>query len=118
MIVERGLEEFLQKVWDGGRINGAMLRDGLIDEEYWRDYQVRSERLGSFEYLNTYGRSGDHQIGGMFVARGPGIAPGVMGRPVSTMDLAPTFAQMLGAAMQNVDGAPIGELLDSRAPTP
>ncbi|HEX7023274.1 MAG TPA: alkaline phosphatase family protein [Gemmatimonadales bacterium] len=80
--------------------------------------RAHSERLGSLEYLNTYGRSGDHQIGGMFIARGPGIAPGVMGRTVSTLDLAPTFARMLGAAMQNVDGAPIGELLDSRAPTP
>lgn len=73
--------------------------------------RASSPRLGSFEGVNTYCRTGDHQLGGMFIARGPGLAPGQLGRVVSNLDLAPTFARLMGCEMREVDGRPIPELL-------
>jgi predicted AlkP superfamily phosphohydrolase/phosphomutase len=73
--------------------------------------RATSPRVGMLEQVNTYCRTGDHQLGGMFIARGPGIQPGQLDRVVSNLDLAPTFAQMMGCAMTGVDGRPIPELL-------
>jgi predicted AlkP superfamily phosphohydrolase/phosphomutase len=73
--------------------------------------RAASPAIGELEYLNTYCRSGDHRIEGMFIARGPGIAPGRLDRVVSTMDLAPTFTKLLGSEMPAVHGRPIPELL-------
>jgi Uncharacterized conserved protein len=73
--------------------------------------RATSPKVGILEQVNTYCRTGDHQLGGMFIARGPGIRPGQLGRVVSNLDLAPTFAQMMGCAMTGVDGRPIPELL-------
>lgn len=73
--------------------------------------RVSSPAIGELEYLNSYCRSGDHRIEGMFVARGPGIAPGRLDRVVSTLDLAPTFTRLLGCEMPAVQGRPIPELL-------
>lgn len=74
--------------------------------------RASSPRLGSIEGVNTYCRTGDHQLGGMFVAGWPGLAPGKLGRVVSNLDLAPTFARLMGCEMRDVDGQPIPELLD------
>ncbi|HSE51247.1 MAG TPA: alkaline phosphatase family protein [Gemmatimonadales bacterium] len=73
--------------------------------------RATSPKVGMLEQVNTYCRTGDHQLGGMFIARGPGIRPGQLGRVVSNLDLAPTFAQMMGCEMTGVDGQPIPELL-------
>jgi predicted AlkP superfamily phosphohydrolase/phosphomutase len=73
--------------------------------------RATSPKVGMVEQVNTYCRTGDHQLGGMFVARGPGIRPGPLDRVVSNLDLAPTFAQMMGCAMTGVDGRLIPELL-------
>lgn len=70
-----------------------------------------SPRVGLVQGVNTYCRTGDHQLGGMFVARGPGIGSGRLDRVVSNLDLAPTFARMMGCEMTGVDGRPIPELL-------
>jgi predicted AlkP superfamily phosphohydrolase/phosphomutase len=72
-----------------------------------------SPRIGLIEMPNRTGRTGEHRIGGMIVARGPGIAPGELSREVSTLDLAPTFARMLDCEMPDVDGRPVEELLRS-----
>lgn len=69
-----------------------------------------SGRAGLIERINTYCRSGDHRVGGMFIAHGPGITPGEMDRVVSNLDLAPSFARFLGCEMPSVDGQPIREL--------
>ena len=73
--------------------------------------RVSSPRIGTLEAVNSYCRSGEHRIEGMLVARGPGVAAGDAGRVLSTLDLAPTFAQMLGCTMPSAGGRLIPELL-------
>ncbi|HSM60987.1 MAG TPA: alkaline phosphatase family protein [Longimicrobiales bacterium] len=76
--------------------------------------RITSPRTGTLEAVNTYCRSGEHRIEGMLVARGPGITAGRLGRVVSTLDLAPTFAAMLGCSMPPpAEGRPVRELLGS-----
>ena len=75
--------------------------------------RVRSPRIGELEATNRYCRSGEHRVEGMLVARGPGITPGNVGRVVSTLDLAPTFAGLLGCTMPSSAGRPVPELLGS-----
>jgi predicted AlkP superfamily phosphohydrolase/phosphomutase len=88
------------------RLGSTVLGSG--DEAVRR---VRSPRIGELEATNRYCRSGEHRIEGMLVARGPGIPPGHAGRVLSTLDLAPTFARLLGCTMQSAAGRPIPELL-------
>ena len=71
-----------------------------------------SNRVGLVEATNTYCRTGEHRVEGMFVARGPGIRPSRLDRVISNLDLAPTFARLLGCDMPNVDGQPVPELLN------
>ena len=73
--------------------------------------RARSPKIGAVEGGNTYTRSGEHRAGGWFVAAGPTVAPGRLGRAVSLMDLAPTFTQMLGVELDDCDGRPVAELL-------
>jgi predicted AlkP superfamily phosphohydrolase/phosphomutase len=90
------------------------LPDLLVE---WAGYAPISKiRLGSAKIGEIQGeyhhcRSGDHFPGGMFIALGPGIGTGTLGRTVSIMDFAPTFAQMLDVELEDVDGRPIHELL-------
>jgi predicted AlkP superfamily phosphohydrolase/phosphomutase len=91
-----------------------VLPDLLVE---WSDYAPISRiRLGSPRLQEIGGeyrfcRSGDHFPGGMFVAAGPGIAPGTLEHTVSIMDFAPTFCRMLGVDLPDVDGAPIEALV-------
>jgi hypothetical protein len=62
------------------------------------------------EGVNEYGRSGEHRAGGWFVAAGAGVGAGRLGREVSLLDLAPTFAQILGVELPDIDGKPIEEI--------
>jgi arylsulfatase A-like enzyme len=62
------------------------------------------------EGTNLFTRTGDHRIGGLFVADGPGIRPGALDRVVSTMDFAPTLAAMLGVPPSPGDGRVIQEI--------
>lgn len=73
--------------------------------------RVRSPRIGVVEGVNTYGRTGEHRIGGLLVARGAGIRPGPLGRTASIMDIAPTIGALLGVDMPRTDGVVIPELL-------
>jgi predicted AlkP superfamily phosphohydrolase/phosphomutase len=75
--------------------------------------RAESPRIGLIEMVNGYCRTGEHRPEGMFVARGPGLTPGALGRAVSNLDLAPTLARRLGCEMPNVDGELIPELLQS-----
>jgi predicted AlkP superfamily phosphohydrolase/phosphomutase len=72
--------------------------------------RAMSPRIGTVERENRNCRSGEHRNEGLFIARGPGIAPGRLDRTVSTMDFAPTFARMLGVEMES-DGHVIDELI-------
>jgi predicted AlkP superfamily phosphohydrolase/phosphomutase len=79
---------------------GAMLR-------------VRSPRTGLIEGRNDYGRTGEHRIGGMFIASGRRIQPGSLDEAVSVMDFAPTFSGLLGVEQPSCDGLRIPALADS-----
>ena len=103
LVVEWNLEEPLGTTAVG-------LRDGA-SKKAW------SPRIGLVEQVNHYCRTGEHLINGMFVARGPGISPGRLPDPVGTLDLAPTFARMLGCEMPSVDGHVIEALLPSNGST-
>jgi len=84
-----------------GRGTGATLRLG-------------SERIGVVEGTNRYCRTGDHRPEGLFVAVGPGVAPGRVRRTVSVMDFGPTLAGLLDVELPDTDGQPIAELLRAR----
>lgn len=73
--------------------------------------RARSPKIGMVEGTNDFSRTGDHRIGGLFIAAGPGIRPGRLGREVSVMDFAPTLCRMLGVDLPDVDGRPILDLL-------
>ncbi|MEO6446119.1 MAG: alkaline phosphatase family protein [Gemmatimonadaceae bacterium] len=73
--------------------------------------RASSPRIGVVELENRYCRTGEHRSGGVFIARGPGIQAAVLSREVRTLDLAPTFAAMIGCHMPNVDGRIIPELV-------
>jgi len=71
--------------------------------------RASSPSIGTVESENRNCRSGEHRNEGLFIAKGPGIAPGRLDRTVSTMDFAPTFARMLGVEMET-DGRIITEM--------
>jgi predicted AlkP superfamily phosphohydrolase/phosphomutase len=73
--------------------------------------RLHSDKLGELSGEYTFCRTGDHFPGGMFVAYGPGIAPGRVERTVSIMDFAPTVCSLLDAELPDVDGQPIVEIV-------
>ncbi len=77
--------------------------------------RARSPEIGIVEGANTYGRTGEHRVGGLFIAAGPGVRPGQLDRVVSTLDFAPTFGALLGIDLSDGDGQAIPELC-GRAP--
>lgn len=108
----------------GGGPNAAELPDLLIDWDVSRPVgttaagtgrgalqRAQSPRIGVIERTNRYCRTGEHRPVGLVAARGPGITPGELERSVSTLDLAPTFARMLGVEMPGVGGQVIPELV-------
>jgi hypothetical protein len=72
--------------------------------------RARSAKIGIVEGANDYGRSGEHRPGGWFVAAGPGVVRGRLEREPSLLDLAPTFARMLGVELPGAEGEVIGEI--------
>ena len=76
--------------------------------------RATSRRIGSVGGTNRYCRSGDHRRGGLFVAVGPGLAPGRLHGAVSIMDFAPTIASRLGVSLPPGAGRPIPALLVTR----
>jgi predicted AlkP superfamily phosphohydrolase/phosphomutase len=83
---------------------------------------VASPKIGEIRRGYDYCRTGDHRPGGFFVATGPGVEPGLLPRPVSIMDFAPTFCSIFDTPLEDFDGAPIPELVEAgrraRAPAP
>jgi predicted AlkP superfamily phosphohydrolase/phosphomutase len=73
--------------------------------------RARSPRIGTIEGANDYGRSGEHRPGGWLVAAGPGVEHGRLERAPSLLDLAPTFARILGVELPGADGKPIAEIV-------
>ena len=73
--------------------------------------RLASGKTGIIEGVNSYCRTGDHRPEGLFIAFGAGIKAGRMERTVSIMDFAPTFADLLGVKLPQIDGKPITEIL-------
>ncbi len=71
---------------------------------------VTSPRIGEVRRAGMLERTGDHTQDGFLIARGAGIAPGRLDRPVAVTAIAPTVAAMLGVAMPEADSGPIPEL--------
>jgi len=95
--------------WNPGhRLGSTILGSGARSVR-----RLRSPRIGEIEATNRYCRSGEHRIEGMLVASGPGIPEGEAGRVLSNLDLAPTFAAMLGCTMPSAGGSAIPELVGS-----
>jgi predicted AlkP superfamily phosphohydrolase/phosphomutase len=72
--------------------------------------RASSPKTGTIEGVNRYGRTGDHRPEGLFLASGPGVRPGRLGRPLSILDLAPTLTRLFGVDLPDADGRPIPEL--------
>lgn len=78
--------------------------------------RVLSPEIGVVEGTNEFPRTGEHRVGGFFVAAGPGIGPGQLNRTVSNLDFASTFARLLGIDLPDTDGQPITELVTAAVP--
>lgn len=60
---------------------------------------------------STYPHTGTHRVNGIFIASGPDIAHGMVGKNVSIMDFAPTLLHYLGIAPPDgTDGRVVTEL--------
>jgi predicted AlkP superfamily phosphohydrolase/phosphomutase len=94
--------------WNDEKLLGSL---GVGDVKNSR-LRMGSEKIGIVEGVNTYCRTGDHRPEGLFIACGPGINAGHMDRIVSIMDFAPTFTNLFGVKMPDVDGSPIIEILE------
>ena len=73
---------------------------------------IRSDKIGRIEREYSYCRTGDHVQAGLFIASGPGIAPGRLDREVSILDFAPTFCDALGVDCDEFDGSAIPEIAE------
>jgi predicted AlkP superfamily phosphohydrolase/phosphomutase len=71
---------------------------------------IASPKLGRLDKEYIYCRTGEHNPAGMFIAYGPGIAPGRVERLTSIMDFAPTFCEALGVTVAEFDGRAIPEI--------
>jgi predicted AlkP superfamily pyrophosphatase or phosphodiesterase len=69
--------------------------------------------LGSHGYV-----ANDPDLRAMFIAAGRGIRSGVSIDSVSTLDLAPTIAQLLGVEMTGVEGKVLTDVLTSPSKSP
>ena len=74
---------------------------------------IRSPRIGRIDRDYAYCRTGEHVQAGVFIASGPGIAPGRLDREVSILDFAPTVCEALGVQCDEFDGTPIPEIADA-----
>jgi predicted AlkP superfamily pyrophosphatase or phosphodiesterase len=70
------------------------------------------EVLGPPRYLGTHGQLATRpDNAAFFLAAGAGIRRGVRLAPITSRDVAPTLAQVLGIAMESVEGRVLAELL-------
>jgi hypothetical protein len=81
------------------------------------DVVLSSPRIGTVAGTNRWSRSGEHRRDGLFVAAGPGIPAGPVGRDVDLLDVAPTLCALLGVELSTAEGVPIGELVGDEGAT-
>ena len=76
--------------------------------------RANSPKIGVIEGRNDYTRTGEHRPGGWFVTAMPGVAPRPLGREVSLLDLAPTFARLVGVDMPASQGRVVEEVIRAK----
>jgi predicted AlkP superfamily phosphohydrolase/phosphomutase len=76
--------------------------------------RARHPRLGVIQGANGYGRSGEHEPDGFFVAVGPGTPTAVLSDAVSILDFAPTICRLLGCSYEVGEGTPVAEIVGRR----
>jgi predicted AlkP superfamily pyrophosphatase or phosphodiesterase len=70
------------------------------------------ETLGPPKYLGTHGQLPTHEANAaFFLAAGPGIRRGLELPRITSRDVAPTLAQLLGIGMERVEGRVLTEIL-------
>lgn len=79
------------------------------------EWTLESPSVGRISAVNRYCRTGEHRPDGLVVVAGPGIETGVVDRTLSILELAPTFAALLGQASPTMESPPAPEFLP---PTP
>lgn len=85
-----------EEVPDSPRALGLTLADERVDAERLASDTVGGESLAEFAAL-TDAYSGEHDVKGILLARGPGIPAGQRIEPVALLDLAPTILALIGA---------------------
>lgn len=75
------------------------------------EWIVESPSVGRLSAVNRYCRTGEHRPDGLVVVAGPGIDPGTVERTLSILELAPTFAALLGHEAPSMEKAPAPEFL-------
>jgi predicted AlkP superfamily phosphohydrolase/phosphomutase len=73
--------------------------------------RIHSPKTGVIEGVFPGRRTGDHKPEGLLFARGPGIVPRRLDRPVEITQLAPTIASLLGVRLGKTDAEPVAELI-------
>ena len=76
--------------------------------------RIQSPKTGIIEEVFPGKRTGDHKPEGLLFARGPGIVPRRLDRPVEVTQLAPTIASLLGVQLSKPDSEPVAELIARR----
>ena len=87
-----------------------LLPDLLVDWERSTPITaVSSPTIGVVRGSYNGIRTGDHRPNGQLLMCGPGVRPGDLGRPVDSIDIAPTLCAWLAVELRDVDGRPIPE---------
>jgi Uncharacterized conserved protein len=94
--------------WNEAVANGSTTLGGGAGSRV----RARSPKIGTIEGANDYARSGEHRPGGWLVATGPGVRRARLERTPSLLDLAPTFARILGVELPGAEGSPIAEIVE------
>lgn len=76
-----------------------------------RPWTAAFERHERLDPAVGYGYSGHHGLNGILAAAGPGIAFGAQPEGAEITQLPATICRLLGLELENVDGAPIAEIL-------
>lgn len=73
--------------------------------------RARSEKIGTIERQNSFGRSGEHMKDGFYTFRAAGRNCGAEQQSISIYDIAPTICELLGVSCLDTDGRAVPEIL-------
>jgi predicted AlkP superfamily phosphohydrolase/phosphomutase len=107
-------ERAVQRVWRCDDLYGREGREALPDLFVeWNASRpietVYSPTTGIVQVCDEWWRTGEHRDGGMLMATGPCVEPGIFPE-LRTEDIGPTIADGLGVTLEDVDGRVAGGL--------